>query len=270
LSENPRSWKKPVAWGCGLLVLLPMLGVFVIGARTCAPLGAAREAQTELEQQFGPAGSFTPEPDGAIPADRVQVFIKVRDSLSDTCNDFATMLAPMDRLAELDGNDPSIEEITAATGGLAKTAVGITPRLGEFYAARNQALLDQGMGLGEYVYIYALAYQQQLLDSRHLDSVFAEGRAIPPETAAVLLKILQNHGRVLNGTVLERERALLDAELAAMQSDPKRLLWQDQVPESMAGSLAAYRAELDAGFCRATSGVATDLSSLRAIMLALD
>ena len=45
---------------------------------------------------------------------------------------------------------------------MTRDVFGMVPRLGEFFAARNGTLLDVDMGLGEYTYIYVMAYHDDL------------------------------------------------------------------------------------------------------------
>ncbi len=52
----------------------------------------------------------------------------------------------------------------ALAGKATMGAMGLGPALGNLYEVRNQALLAEGMGLGEYSYIYLTAYQSQLTD----------------------------------------------------------------------------------------------------------
>ena len=42
------------------------------------------------------------------------------------------------------------------------SGVGMAQDIGHLFEARNQALLDKGMGIGEYTYIYILAYYSWL------------------------------------------------------------------------------------------------------------
>ena len=49
----------------------------------------------------------------------------------------------------------------------------------------------------------------------------------------------------------EADLAALEAEVAAMESDERRIPWQDGLPLPIAGSLAPFRAELDELFCTA-------------------
>ena len=268
MSKHPRLWGKGLALGCGVLVLIPLVLAFVIAGRTCAPLGAAREAQTQLEERYGLPGSFTPVADGSLSTERIRVFLQVRHGLAETCQQFESIMGSIKTLEKLDGQNPSAEEIAAATGGLAQTAMGITPLLGKFFEARNRTLLDHGMGLGEYSYLFAVAYRQQLLDPLHLSSVFAEDRPLAPDATSTLLQILENQAREYHE--IHQDRSLFDEEIAAMQDDPDRLLWQEGQPAPLAESLAPHRSELNAAFCGATAALDTNLSSIRAIVIALE
>ena len=65
-------------------------------------------------------------------------------------------LAAMERIDSKE--DPDLEEVAAVMSESMKSVFGMGATMGEFYLARNSSLLEAEMSLGEYTYIYTLAY----------------------------------------------------------------------------------------------------------------
>ncbi len=259
MGEGSRRWLKGCAIGCGSLALVLLLVVAAVGVRTCVPLRGAKRTMARLEARFGPAGSFVPFPDGAIPPGRLDAFLAVRSALSDTCPRFEAFLRRMERMEHLDETATSGREIAEMSRGFARAAAGIAPLIGKFFEGRNGALLEAEMGLGEYTYIFALAYRDRLLDESFRRELFSEGGPIGPEASEALRGML---------ATLDAE-AGAEAEIRRMERDPRRLPWQDGLPAAVESSLLTYRERLDRAFCSATAGIELDPDSRRAMFIAL-
>jgi len=264
MREERRVWIKGCAVGCGTVSAVVALALLAVTLRTCIPLGAAHRARSRLDDRFGPPGSFRPAPDGVVPPQRLDVFLEVRAKLRDACVEFEALQGKMRRVETLDeGAPPSGGEVAEATGGMASVAVGIAPFIGEFFERRNRALLDAGMGLGEYSYIYSVVYRDELHDDAVHSELFFEG-GLAPEVHAVLRSVLAN--QLASGA---RDPEELEREIRLMTEDPQRLPWADGLPDRLRKSLAPYRERLDAAYCRATAGIAMDHGSRRALVIAL-
>ena len=234
-----KTWVKGFALGCGGVLLIPIGIVTLVGVRTLVPLRTASRNLDLLESRFGSAESFRPALGGAIPGDRVDAFIDVRLSLEDSCNRFAAMQKRMQRVETLDERDPTAEEIAATTGELAGVAFEITPFIGKFFKQRNHALVEAGMGLGEYTYIYAAAYHEALQDESLNRMLFSEEGPFSSEVQATLSAILSDRLDVLTSVSVER-------------------------------SLNPFRSRLDDLFCASTVGLDLDRDSRRALIIALE
>ncbi len=243
--------------GCGIAVVVGLGLIVLFGYLTLSPFRQAVEDERELASRAAEA-PFTPAPDGAIPAERMQAFLAVRAALAEPCRGIAEFDQTLHNMESLDGREdvPRTEALKLALS-TTKAAMGMARKLGTFFAARDRALLDAGMGLDEYDWIYVLAYHGQLLQPRERD----ERRAF--HDAAV-------NARVADGLrgVLERQRAALaaaggspqqlaafDAEIEAMAADPRRLPWKDGLPDAVAASLAPFREQLDQAFCASAVGI---------------
>jgi hypothetical protein len=243
--------------GCGIAVVVGLGLIVLFGYLMTAPFRQAVDAERKLAARASSA-PFTPAPDGSIAADRVQAFLVVRSALAGPCRGIADFDETLRRMDDLDQrNDVSRTEALKLALSTTKAAMGMARKLGTFFATRDRALLDAGMGLDEYDWIYVLAYHGQLLEPRERD----ERRAFHDTVLS---------GRVAEGLhgVLERQRAALaaaggspeqlaalDAELEAMAADPHRLPWQDGLPDAVAASLAPFREQLDQAFCRSAVGI---------------
>ncbi len=243
--------------GCGIAAAAGLALFVAFVYMTTVPFRRAVDAERELAERAASA-PFKAAADGSIAPERVEAFLAVRAALAEPCESIAEFDRALQRMDSLDKRE-SVSRMEALKLALSTTkgAMGMARNLGTFFAARDKALLDVGMGLDEYDWIYVLAYHGQLLDPHER----TERRAF--HDAAL-------NGRVAEGLhgVLERQRtalaavggspeelAALDAELAAMAVDPRRLPWQDALPFAITASLAPFRQQLDAAFCPSAVGI---------------
>jgi len=273
LGENSHGWLKGCALGCGALALIPVLAIVIVSARTFFPLRAAGRAQAELEAHFGAPETFVPGPDGAIPPERIETFLEVRQAMNEPCERMESLRATMlefDRGMEQE-QDPSGREIAGVTWDLGRLISGLTPLVGDFFERRNLALLNQGMGLGEYVYIVALAYGGRFVDGSLDDELFAEDGPITPELQGSLRGMLVRQLDSFSARgAPESELRQLQLEIAAMHEDPLRLPWRDGLPAAIAESLEPFQDRLDEAYCQATAGIEMDRDTRRALAIALE
>ena len=68
--------------GCGVILLIGILlavAASLFTRDTMRGIDGTIEARTELDERFGETDRFTPWPDGAIPAERMETFLQVRE-----------------------------------------------------------------------------------------------------------------------------------------------------------------------------------------------
>jgi hypothetical protein len=263
MGERRRTWIKGCFIGCGSFAAIIGLALLAVTLRTCAPLSSANRARSELDERFGPPASYRPTPDGVIPEERLRVFLGVRDELREPCERFEAMWTKMQRVENLDEQMASGREVASTTKGMASVSMGIAPFLGEFFDQRNNALLDAGMGLGEYSYIFVVVYRDQLHDESIHDELFFEG-GLSPEVLATLRSVIANQ-RDASADVPPS----LEQEIRSMAENLERLPWAEGLPDTLATSLAPYRERLDESYCGGTAGIAMDQGSGRAMKIAL-
>lgn len=257
MDESSGSWLKGCAMGCGALVLLVVVLATVGVFRVLRPLQSAVDARTELESRFGTEDSFTPSPNGTIDPARIEAFLAVRAAVADTCARLTASTAAMARMEELDRQEnPSRTEVLRLAAGATRGAMGIASLMGELFERRNEMLLSSGMGLGEYDYLYVVAYQGQLASDRPRTGIL-DGSPVNRRVHDVLGAMLARQLEAARADGLpDSWLSVLEAEVAAMAADPARSPWQDGLPPSIAGSLAPFREALDATFCAAATEVA--------------
>ena len=146
----------------------------------------------------------------------------------------------MDRLD--DQEEPGAREIFGAFREASKSVFGMGTTMGEFFLVRNSALLEAEMSLGEYSYIYALAYGPTIADA-HLSKRVRETLR---QQLRNRLTAMDDRPDEWNGT---EERRLLMNEIAILEENPGRLPWQDTRPPVLQTSLASYEDQLAALFC---------------------
>lgn len=254
------SWVRGCAIGCGALVLV----VLVLGAlgvaRVIRPLTSAVDTRAELESRFGTEDDYTPPASGALEPTRIEAFLHVRTGLVEACDRLAGSVADMAAMEELDGVEmPSRGEVWRRAAAATRSALRMGPLMGDLFERRNELLLAAGMGLGEYSYLYVVAYHDQLLAERPRTGIL-DGS---PVNRRIHLALQGMVGRQLDAARAAGLPASWIAELEhehdLLAADSTRIPWQDGLPEAIRGSLEPYEDQLDGTFCAA----ATEIELLR-------
>jgi hypothetical protein len=224
---------------------------------------AADAALEEVEDLFGPIADYRPDPTGAIPAARIEAFLAVRDG---TAIVRETTEHSLKTLSNGEG------EQRAGTFRKVGAGVWLLHRSADYLAERSALLKEAGMGLGEYYYLYTVAYFSWLdkspADGPSFKLVGDRGYVLESVPEALdnaevrehrsdltraslnrlLLPVLRNQLSDLpvdsDDPELRRWRETLSAEIAALEADDRRLPWEDGVPEAIASSLLPYRERL--------------------------
>lgn len=268
MAGSGKKWLTGCGIGCGLIVL--MAG----GIGTCGYFGVQRIAnRTEsveggyesLRSEYGPPGAFVPAADGAIAPDRLELFLGVRQDMAASREHLTGVLTELD------------SDTQGAGGVLAKIRSGMSlvPSLFDFIDDRNAVLLDRGMGLGEYVYIYSVAYFAWLGmdpadgpdfrvtgddedDSNfHWEIDVDEDSGVREQRDEEIRRYLHGLQRKIVGnqlTAAETEGddpawiTALREESGALDGRSMRLLWADGVPPRIADSLEPYRNRLEESY----------------------
>ena len=270
MASGARKWLVGCGIGCGLMILA------VGGIGTCGYLGV-RNIKDRAERldagfeavtaEYGRPDEFTPPADGVVPAGRLELFLEVRGVLAPSRNELGAVLVELD--AGTEGGRGVLNKIRAG--------ISLLPRMLDFIDERNQVLLDRGMGVGEYTYIYSLAYYAWLDKDPGDGPDFAVtdhgdgddgtsfrwegGREDPGDVREQrrddLRRQLNRLQAAMLANQLEAARAAgadaawleqLAAEAEALDMEPDRLMWQAGLPAPIVAGLEPYREQLDAAY----------------------
>lgn len=268
-----RKWLARCGIGCAVLALVVVVGLSISTYFMQQPFREGIAAREALEVNYGSQSAFVPVPDGSISPSRVEVFLAVRRRLMTHCPVFEEIFGRFDRLDETDDDYSRLaafEDVMRAS----RSVIHMGSATGAFFNERNTALLENGMGFGEYTYIYVLAYRAMLDSSGagagETDPAAGEdyGQLDRPSMTTHLSRIQRVHLAHLNNQLQAAEAAaglpdstderwtrtivLLRAEINALERRPGRLPWRDGSLPASVESLAPYRSQLDSLFCERT------------------
>jgi hypothetical protein len=251
--------------GCGALLLV--FGALAVGGffavrNVVEDFERTESSARELADRLGSIDDFTPEPDGTIPADRIEAFLAVREQTRESREEMEQTLSLL-----ADGKEGTGRMGPRRVARMVTAGLGLLPEIAEFLARRNEAMLEQGMGPGEYLYIYTVAYYSWLGRSPADGPPFRlvggshEHRRDDADEGEVREDRRERTARRLNRSLepmLRRQaagvggddawRGGLEAEIAAMAGEADRLPWRDGVPEPLGRSLEPYRERLELSY----------------------
>lgn len=258
--------KKGCGIGCALAVLAcaALVGSGMWFARQMGQdFAVVEQTERALVAAHGAPGTWAPE--DLVPSpDRVAAFVQVRRGTAEWRGNLERTVAQWLKLDQDAGNP-----LTRAVRGL--RAVGQSaPVYGGFWAARNKALLEAGMGPDEYAWMYHLVYHGWLgydpgagledsdMDPATLGAVLggrglSEGRSVVDGVAGrgrrnLIMPLLE--AATAGSAEQERWRS---EELARLAADPGRWPWRTDLPPEIAAAFAPHESELAAGWSPATN-----------------
>ena len=143
----------------------------------------------------------------------------------------------------------------------------MAPAIGSFFEARNEALIANEMGLGEYTYLYTLGYYgflghdpddgpvSELKEVEGVEDVQVQMgdinssmRRVRRDLRTMLESQLVALAPLSDGGVDPEWYAALEEEVAALRSKRSRLPWQDGLPAPLEASFEPYRDQLEATY----------------------
>jgi len=125
------------------------------------------------------------------------------------------------------------------------------PTFLEFMDARNSALLTEEMGLGEYIYIYLVAYGELLALESQGRYVDQEEAYLSPRARKEYVQILGNQLAALQSVDASSLALVADlqAEMTALADGSHSSPWPDGPPARTGESLVPYHDRLSALYC---------------------
>jgi hypothetical protein len=277
--KSSNKWLIGLGIGCGgaivLLIIIGIGGYFFVRNMT----QGFRESQAlmrTLEEKYGRPEAYVPGLDGVIAAGRMEAFLAVREAAAPVRQSLEESLETLvkDQQARETEGRRARNVFSSIRAG-----IGTIPQFSGFVKARSQALLDQGMGLGEYYYLYAIAYYAWLKkspeDGAGVDlrgGGFSPGdragedardvsrdmtlrrvhREILPMLENLLAKLRSGAGSG-GGGAADKWTEALAVEVKLMETDRYRVPFQDGVPEVIEKSLRPFRERLEKSYSRATN-----------------
>lgn len=255
MSGTGKKWLVGCGVGCGALILLGILLSVGGSLYMMRPFNKAVGAQKALEAEFGDRQAYVPPAEGITP-DRLEIFLAVRRELMPLCEEFRKIGESFAAMNELDkgGEEPSAGEALKAAGGLTGSIFGMVGNIGRFTELRNQALLEGGMGLGEYIWIYVLAYNSWLGEVPNRDLEDDAGRGMSAGEQKVVRELVLNHAKALAEAGREAEAALWTEEAGRLKRNETGVPFKDGgLPADLLQVFQSYDRELKSLYCEATS-----------------
>ena len=243
-------WLKGCGCGClGLIVLVVLLTVWG-GTKMSGPFNKAVSARETLAAQFGAQEEFTPAADGSIPNERMERFLRVRATMMGACESVAGTFEAIESMETLEGKEePAADEVMAQFWKMSKGVFNLGPQIGRFFEARNETLLREQMGLGEYTYIYAMVYGDKLIEQRSEGDTSHIKVNVSDRVRRALVEMLRRQLELARAGGDELWVTTLEAEMEHLDDMEPRVPWTDGLPAELEASIGPYRDRLDELFC---------------------
>lgn len=252
MASTGKKWLLGCGIGCGSIVLIGIILSVVGTMMMTRPMDEAASSQQTLTERFGERDDYAPP--ARLTSDRVEAFLAVREALLPRCAEFKDITARFEAMDELDagGDEPSPGEIFRNVKGVMGAAFGMAGSMGGLVRDRNEALYEQGMGLGEYTWIYILGYHSMLGNPTNIGLDSTEGRPLSAKQRRRIIDMMQRHA-----DALESEG---EVDLAAGWRDEAESLERredgvpfahGELPADVAEAIGPYRQTFEETWCGA-------------------
>lgn len=264
MASTTQKWFIGCGIGCGLMILIIVAiggGIFFAVKDVVKEAESIEATQEALRDVYGTPDEFIPAADGSIAPDRMEAFLATREAHRQSREKLAEIIYLLD-------DDDGVE---VEANALDKIKAGLTliPSMLSFLGERNQHLLDNNIGVGEYTYIYSIAYfnvmNKNLTDGPSFQITGQDGddsgvqwnmetsgddgevlekreREIRRHLHRLQMSFLNNQINISGGS------AELTAEREKMLSSSRRLLWEEGLPEVIRQSVLPYTSRLDESY----------------------
>lgn len=240
-------WRRPTVLAVAVLFAA---GIYFL----ITTVNDSKRLEQTLIDRYGPAVTYSPPMDGILTPERIQKFIRVRKAVQSSCANSQSVLNSILSLdaMETDQETPAAEKLSSGLNSF-KGIFGAAPRLLEFMDARNTALLEQEMGLGEYMYLYLATYGPQL--AQEPESLYAgmEEAYVSRRTRLEYAEILTRQRATLEtaGPSVSNEQLAtqVTAQLEALNDTADSTPWPNDLTGPVNASLAPFREQLTSLYC---------------------
>lgn len=259
-------WLAGCAIGCTavtvVLVVFAVVGYLYV-RDSFHGIEKAGKTHAALVERHGEPEDFVPPPDGSIPAPRLDLFLSMRELLTDRRSALEELFSqfPPGEVLEDEGFFNVVR--------ILKALADMIPPIIDYVEARNRLLLESDMGLGEYLYIYCVAYYSWLGHQPEDGPVLARGEGAGRErlfggedSTFAPQKVRRRYRQFMLAVTSGQLSALpeddpagawreeLRREIRRFQTRPGSLLWEGGLPAALEASLAPYRKPLEATYNR--------------------
>ncbi len=268
-------WLTGCGIGCGVLVVIAIgvgLTIFMYTRNAVQEFKEIGESVSRVDKQFGRVEDYAPEPDGRIPADRVEAFLAVRKATTPARGELAKSIHTLE--SEIGGPNGQRGGFWHAMRA-ARTGVGAVPQIARFHKARADAQLENRMGHGEYSYIYCLAYYSWLKkdpgdgpeklrlgsnnnvtfgnhDGGTDDTREQTRQAVMSFVRRYMRPMLRNAVRQQAEKSPKAEKTAwqqtVEKEIAKLESEWQRIPWSDGLPPEIQESFEPFKADLEESY----------------------
>jgi len=240
--------RKGCAFGCGGILLLGALGILLIFGAMNRQHGGAANARTALIESYGPREGYEPGAGAAIAEDRLEAFLRIRRTLIPECRKLMEADLAMQGKRVLAGRGAVPKRKLAAIVGRFYGAGNQILNQSSFAKRRNEALLAEGMGFGEYAWIYSLTYYACLGREPILGKWRDEPGHLPPAARKAVADMMRRRAEALTAAGYDDRAELWQADADRLADSSYAVPFAGQAPPELAACVAARRDELEALF----------------------
>ena len=251
MAGTGKKWLIGCGVGCASSVVLIVL-ISVGGSLfMMRPFDKAVQAQKDLTEIYGTRTEFVPLPGGVTP-DRMERFLTVRRAVMASCETFEGVTAKFDAMEDLDnqGEEPEVGEVVKGVGGIMGAVFGMAGEMGKVTQIRNETLQANGMGLGEYTWIYILAYNSWLGKAPNTGLDHGDEGTMSDSDVEVIGQLMANHVTALQDAGREAEARLWQAQIDRLDRVALAIPFADgNLPGELVAVFKPFRGKLEANYC---------------------
>lgn len=246
--------------GCGLLLFLVIAGMVIVGSQMSKLTEGFEESielNAALDREYPDAEEYTPAADGAITAERMELFLEIRQALAPHREELQAKLQSLEMTdAELNEmEEGSTRESLGKAWDMMRGAMSLPSSMAAFERSRNETLLTSGMGMGEYSYIFWSAHEAggRILPKASDTPVTIQssigsktGRRGREQWRGMVFRQAEVRAVEVEGADNDPWLSVLRAEVARLEEEPRSAPWADGLPIQISVYVDPFRERLDA------------------------
>jgi hypothetical protein len=251
MAGTGKKWLIGCGVGCGVTILLNIILFVGAGFLFTQPMNKAVGSQKKLAEAYGEPNDYVPGVDSLTPQ-RMEAFLAVRQVLMPACEEFEGIAGGFAAMDELDsgGDEPSTKEIFQGLGKVMGSVKGLVTHMGEIMELRNEALMEQEMGMGEYTWIYVLAFNSWLSYEPNTGIESTSGGEFGARERSLIEDLLNAHADALAEAGRFEEAEIWRKEVEKMDWSGTGIPFEGiALPREITMVLEAYRSRLEEAYC---------------------